>query len=86
MVEVRKITKDEVLPPDADRVLIETDGATFTASGTVHYGRNVTVFAPAPFKTVDAALAAATRWAKINKVPVVYVRRAKLPHARIGVH
>lgn len=76
MAEIRDITPDEAPSPDQDHVLIaEGPGGKFVANGSAAGRMDATFWTPAPFDTLEAAIASAQAWASQNDVPHIFVRQ-----------
>lgn len=76
MVEIKEISNGQDLAANTHYVLIElTDAGRFTARGLATYADGANLFTPAPFGSLEAAIAISKAWAETNNVRVIYVRR-----------
>jgi hypothetical protein len=74
MVEVRNLQPDVATPKGDAWVLIEKTGAEYLISARAK-GRTVdAALAPRGFDSAEAAIRAATGWADLLQIPLLYVR------------
>jgi hypothetical protein len=76
MVEVRNLQQDGTMPKGDAWVLIEKAGAEYLISARAK-GKTVdAALAPRGFDSAEAAILAATGWADLLQIPILYVRDA----------
>lgn len=76
MAEIVEIPATKPIPADCDYVLVEGVKGKFVANGSsIADPKSVAYFTPAPFDSLEEAVATSARWADAHSVPCVYVRK-----------
>lgn len=79
MAEIEMIDADFSLPPNGSHVeILQMKNGLFRARGLVSGSvpSPTLAFLPAPFETLNEAIASSRAWADVHRVEVVYVRKA----------